>query len=302
MSCTSSHYFHSRRPISLERLRLSLLLTGQYLTERQSPGGGFCFYRGYYLEEPNLADTFHAVSAWGLVTRDPLPERRGHVAFVLRHEVEQQPFALYYRVNSLRTLGASDPDEERVREAVAALPLVLPNLGSTALQSPLRRLGYCLWLKRHLGVLDGSEAQIGEVLLAGEGDEGGYGNPPNLVDTVEALRVLALCGARPGAVTVGFVRSLGIPGFGFQLTAHSLSPTLETTCAGIECSSMLGTPVEFADDALDYVLACQTGNGGYALRPEALPDLAWTHLALRALCTGLDTPTLEHAPSLLRGP
>lgn len=302
MSCTSSHYFHSRRPIAPERLRSSLLLTRQYLTERQSPSGGFCFYRGYYLEEPNLADTFHAVSAWGLVTRDPLPERRGHVAFVLRHEVEQQPFALYYRVNSLRALGASDPDEERVREAVAALPLVLPNMGSTAPQLPLRRLAYCLWLKRHFGLLDGPEVHVGEALFASEGDEGGYGNPPNLVDTIEALQVLTLCGARPRALTVGFVRSLGIPGFGFQLTVHSLSPSLETTCAGIECSSLLGTSVEFADDALDYVLACQTGNGGYALRPEALPNLAWTHLALRALCTGLDTTALEHASSTPRGP
>lgn len=302
MSCTSSHYFHSRRPISPERLRSSLLLTRQYLTERQSPSGGFCFYRGYYLEEPNLADTFHAVSAWGLVTRDPLPERRGHVAFVLRHEVEQQPFALYYRVNSLRALGASDPDEERVREAVAALPLVLPNMGSTAPQLPLRRLAYCLWLKRHFGLLDGPEVHVGEALFASEGDEGGYGNPPNLVDTIEALQVLTLCGARPRALTVGFVRSLGIPGFGFQLTAHSLSPSLETTCAGIECSSLLGTSVEFADDALDYVLACQTGNGGYALRPGALPNLAWTHLALRALCTWLDTTALEHASSTARGP
>jgi len=289
-------YFHTRRPISPDRLRANLQLTRQYLIERQSPDGGFCFYRGYYLEEPNLADTFHGLSAWKLLTRDALPAGHDHVGFVLRHAVEQQPFALYFRVNCLIALDVSDPAEAQVREAVSALPLILPDMGSTALQSPLKRLAHALWLKRHCGVLDASASDLGEALLATEGDEGGYGNPPNLVDTVEALRVLALCSARPSSVTVGFVRSLGIPGFGFQLTAHSLSPNLETTSAGIESSALLGTPVEFVDDALDFVLACQTGNGGYALRPGALPDLAWTHLALRTLCTGLDIEKLEHAP------
>lgn len=283
------HDFPSRRPLSPDRLRNSLQCTRQYLLERQSPGGGFCFYRGYHLEEPSLADTFHGLSAWALSTRDALPEKAAHAAFVLRHTPEPQPFALYYRVRCLLALGVGDPAAALVREAVRALPLVLPDMGSTALQSPLARLGHGLWLKRHFGVLDEAAIDAGKALLAAEGEEGGYGNPPNLVDTVEALRVLDLCGARVRSITVSFVRGLAAPGFGFQLTPHSLSPSLEITCAGIACSNRLGTTIEFADDALDFVLACQTGNGGYALRPDALPDLAWTHLALRAVNTCLAT-------------
>jgi len=32
-----------------------------YLASRQSPSGGFCFYRTEFLDQPNLADTYCAV-------------------------------------------------------------------------------------------------------------------------------------------------------------------------------------------------------------------------------------------------
>jgi hypothetical protein len=39
----------------------------RYLLGRQSPTGGFCFYRSEYLDEANLFDTWHAVAALALL-------------------------------------------------------------------------------------------------------------------------------------------------------------------------------------------------------------------------------------------
>jgi prenyltransferase beta subunit len=35
--------------------------------------------------------------------------------------------------------------------------------------------------------------------------------------------------------------------------------------------------------ALAFILDCQTGDGGFARAPDALPDIALTHLALAGL-------------------
>ena len=39
----------------------------RYLAARQSPGGAFCFYRTDRVDEPNLADTYHALRALALL-------------------------------------------------------------------------------------------------------------------------------------------------------------------------------------------------------------------------------------------
>jgi hypothetical protein len=290
VSCTPA--ITAPNPVLRQRLARAFRQARAYLLERQSPGGGFCFYRGYYLEEPSLADTWHGVGAWRLLTRERLPGHARHVAFIRGLPVEPQPFALCYRVRGLQALGAADFHEAEVRAAIAALSLRLPAMDGTDLQSPLRRLAYGLWLRRHAG-LPRDEAALAHALREAEDPDGGYGHPPNLHDTAEALAVLAACGERAGPRTAAFVRRLAVRGFGFQLTAHSLSPSLETTCAGVACCARLGIPVDHADDAIDFIAGCQTGSGGFALRPEALPDLAWTYLALRTLRRCLGVPALD---------
>lgn len=43
-------------------IQQALMRASKYLLGRQSSNGGFCFYRSKYVDEPNLFDTYHAVS------------------------------------------------------------------------------------------------------------------------------------------------------------------------------------------------------------------------------------------------
>jgi hypothetical protein len=262
---------------------LALRRARDYLLSKQSPGGGFCFYRGYYLEEPNLADTWHGVAALTELLRVVPAERDEHAGFVARQAVEPQPFALYYRLRSLLALEVADPAQAEVGRAVAALRVGLPDPARPHLfGAALQRLRCVLWLRRHLGMA-GAKEDLAEAMLAMANADGGYGTPSNLPDTEAAIAVLALCGAEPHPATRGFVQSMADPQFGFRLTAASRSPNLETVHAGAAGCRRLGLDVPHAAAATAFVLSCQTGSGGFARTADALPDLALTHMALTVL-------------------
>lgn len=254
-----------------------------YLLERQSPQGGFCFYRGYYVEEPNLADTWHAIAVLTGLLGMVLPEKRSHASFIVGQPVEPQPLALYDRVRALRVLGVDDPQSAEVASAVMALQTHFPDMATQAsLSAALQRIKCTIWLKQHFGrpvAVDG----LAQTLLQAEHADGGYGTPPNLLDTEAVIAVLRLCGRTSPSRTGDFVHRMAVPGFGFRLTAGSLSPNLETVCAGMRSCSRLGLSVPHAQDALAFVLSCQTGNGGFARATGALPDITLTYLALTTL-------------------
>lgn len=269
-----------------------------YLLERQSPAGGFCFYRGYYAEEPNLADTWHALATLIGLLGVMLPDKDKHAAFVIEQPVDPQPVTLHARVRALQTLGIDDPHSVEVADAVASLPVKsIDHAMQISLEAALRRLRCTLWLKRHVGQVVAIDA-LAQALLRIEHTDGGYGTPPNLIDTEAVIAVLALCGHRvPTERTGAFVQRMAIPGFGFRLTADSLSPHLETTCAGIFACCRLGLPVPHAEDAMTFILSCQAGNGGFARAADALPDLSLTHLALAALSAQVAPQSLRDVAS-----
>jgi hypothetical protein len=255
-----------------------------YLSSKQSPGGGFCFYRGYYLEEPNLADTWHGIAVLtGLLGVALAGSSDEHAGFVIRQAVEPQPFALYYRLRSLQALKVADPMQGEVGRAVAVLRAGLPDPARPHLfGAALQRLRCVLWLRRQLGIEDAT-AETAEAILAMANADGGYGTPSNLPDTEAAVAVLALCGAAPRLATGEFVQSMADPQFGFRLTAASRSPNLETVHAGVASCRRLDLAIPHAAAAKAFVLSCQTGNGGFARTADALPDLALTHMALAVL-------------------
>lgn len=255
-----------------------------YLLERQSPNGGFCFYRGYYAEEPNLADTWHAIAVLTGLLGMVLPEKSSHAGFIVGQPVEPQPLALYDRVRALRVLGVDDPESAEVASAVMALQTHHPDIATHAsLNASLQRIKCTLWLKQHFGLPIAAVDELAKALLQTEHADGGYGTPPNLLDTEAAIAVLMLCGQTSPSRTGDFVHRMAVPGFGFRLTAGSLSPNLETACAGMRSCCRLGLPVPHAQDAVAFVLSCQTGNGGFARAAGALPDITLTHLALTTL-------------------
>lgn len=275
---------------SQHRLGASRVAAAAYLRSRQSPGGGFCGYRSELLDEPNPFDTWHAVASLGLLG-EAVPQAGACARFVAAQLVDGQVHALYYRVRSLHTLGSPDPQGPAVRAAVADLVVQRPDpcMSPSELGGALQSLRHAVWLKQHFGCAHRC-ADIVETLLRLEDTGGGFAVPPDLVTTEAVCAVLRLCGHAVPASTADYVDSLALVEFGFRLTATSLSPNLETLCAGIRCCSVSGRAMVHRADAERFILACQGGRGGFARAPGALPDIACTHLALEGL-------ELLHQPS-----
>ena len=270
-----------------DRFATALQHACAYLLEKQSPGGGFCFYRGYYLEEPNLADTWHGVAALTDLLGVELPEPAKHAAFIVGQAVEQQPLGLCYRIRTLLALHANDPASAEVERAVAALEVNLPDparphLFGTALQ----RLRCILWLRRHVG-LDTATHDLAQAILGATNEDGGYGAPSNLLDTADAIAVLRFCGAAPAPATREFVSSMADPQFGFRVVVRAPSPNLETVHAGAASCRRLDLDIPYAAAATSFVLSCQSGGGGFARTSDALPDMTLTYMALTTLIRDL---------------
>lgn len=257
--------------------------TRDYLVGRQCGNGGFSFYRSDFLEEPDPSSTWHAIGALARLGAD-IP-RSGDVArYVIGQSIVAQPYGLYFRTRVLDRLGLDDPHVEAVKAAVATLPVAVPSAMESGTCARLERLRLTLWLKRRLD-LRFHAGPVADALSRLEGDGGGFGTPPNLIDTRQALSCLALCDRPTSERCARFVENMAVPDFGFRLAEHSLSPTLEVVCAGLACSRRIGRPAAYPIDALVSILECQTGNGGFARAPGALPDIRFTHLALIGLET-----------------
>lgn len=265
----------------------------EYLIEKQSPGGGFCFYRGYHLEEPNISDTWHGVAALTDLLGVELSQRKGHADFVIGYPVERQPFLLYYRIRCLLALQTIDPAAAEVERAVEALHPSLPDPARPhLLGASLKRLHCVLWLRNHLG-METATQHFAQKVLAMAHEDGGYGVPSNLLDTADAIALLRLCGAALPEATREFVSSMADPQFGFRLSATSRSPNLETVHAGAASCRRLALGIPHVAAAASFVLSCQTGNGGFGRASNALPDLELTYMALTTLIRDLQEPSIS---------
>lgn len=253
-----------------------------YLLGRQSPSGGFCFYRTGCLEEPSLSDTWYATASLRLLGELP-PHQDALVNFVCGQPPAGQVYELYYRTYTLDILHRTDPYHSLVKDMVDTLPLSLSEPSRyAALNGQLEHLLLALRLKEKFG-LTSITGNITKTILGIENPNGGFGTPSNLLDTHSAISVLALCGHGPSMQTATFVSQMALPNFAFRLTKNSLLPTLETVCAGISCCKLLNQPVAYPKDAASFILACQVNNGGFARAPAALPDIGLTYLALDGL-------------------
>lgn len=270
----------SSLPESLHvRAREAAVQAQRYLAGRQSRTGGFCFYRWLGIDEPTLRDTWHAVAALRLLDAD-VPRRDEVVAF-LRSFRGAGFDDLYHRTLALANLGErGDPDAiARIDKLDAAATLADPNLPVNArLQRALR----IITMQNSLATIRTADA-VAEYILD-LCDQGGWGDKPNLPDTWLALAILDRCGYHAiTGETRAFVDALQTPSFGFTATRDSTWSPLEVLHAGLRACVLLRLPVRHPTDAVAGVLACQTGNGGFARTADALPDIALTHLGLLAL-------------------
>ena len=253
-----------------------------YLRARESPDGGFCFYRSQFVDEPNLLDTYHAVSALRLAGACPqYPEALlGYLDTAPDYGVSY----LYYQAFALEALGQADRLSPGRRGAIADLRIGPPDLTSAVgLSAWLQDARQAVLLKTRFTVpFDPAPAMA---LLDQARSGGVFGQKPNLLDSYLGLDALAALGHRhPSTEILCFVDALQTPTFGFCFGPHAAMPRLDVLHAGVKCCSLLGLPVRYPGAALKFALACQTGDGSFARAPFALPDIEMTHLALEVIC------------------
>ena len=254
-----------------------------YIESRQSRNGGFCFYKGIYIDEPNLHDTYHAVAARCIIGADV--EHADALARFVAHFPLGGSTHYYYYAFTLDLLGRSALiDSERLAR-IAALPVAVPPAGRrVATNSWLAAVLRTARLKRRFAELRDFPEFVRFIgtLKA----DGGYGKKANLLDTYLCISIVALLDKLPGAADLRrFVERLQVPTFGFRLTGDSLVTNLDVLHAGVKCCSMLGLPLKYPADALAFALACQTSNGGFSRVPDALPDIEMTRRALQIVAS-----------------
>lgn len=248
-----------------------------YVLGRQSPQGGFCFYRSVLIDEPNLHDTYYAVRALSLLGK-AVPARAALLDFLQAFSA-LDAHGLFFRVFIADAVGA--PMAADMGAQIAKIPIAIP-AASTSLSSWLFRCVRVVRLKYRL------ERMVPASMLADfvERQEraGGFGEPPNLGDTYLALRLLKLLDAlRPDVDRAAFIDGLQEPRFGFRPTVDAVAPNLDTLYAGVGCCGLLAHPVRYAEPVLNFILASQADNGGFARVPDALPDLEYTYRAIATI-------------------
>lgn len=256
-----------------------------YIRTRQSPSGGFCFYRYGSVDEPSLGDTYYAVAALRLFDIK-VPHAGKTADFVM----EARALGLTYLYFSALTLDHLDLDSRisvETFERIGHLPITVPETASSVDTSGwLESVRKTVRLQQRFTptALDG--AALTEKLaafIADLMDRGGFGVRRDLWDTYLALSISAFLGLRVLDEMVAFVDSLQQPPVGFLMTPHSAMSSLDVAYAGVRCCEILGIPVRHNQDVMDLTLGCQTANGGFAHAPMALPNLEFTYRALKVL-------------------
>lgn len=261
------------------RARDAAAKAAEYLQRRQSPEGGFCFYRWQSVDEPSLHDTWHALATFRLLGLD-VP-RPGRVAEFLQGFDAAGFDDFYHRTLAFAALSIA-PDArilQRIGDLDAGALLKDARLSMTG---RLERALRMVTLQRRFAAITAPDASI--LAVRGLRRDGGWGDKPNLGDTWLALAILTACGeSGPDGATRHFVEGLQVASFGFTATADSMYANLEAVHAGLRASRALQLPMRHAADAVSFVLACQGSDGGFARTPDALPNIALTHCGVLAL-------------------
>ncbi len=284
-----------------------------YILGRQSRSGGFCFYQHGSIEEPSLGDTYYAVSAlklFGIEVRNSSQVAK----FVGQARIFGLTY-LYFCAFTLDRLGLATRVGPEALAQIGALTIALPDeaLSSDRMRA-VERSGWLESVRKTIRLqrrfrtsgLEHARARSSADRRSASADRpvverdryahvagfigdlitrGGFGVRGNLWDTYLALAIASLLGIEATAETVAFVDSLQQSPFGFLMTPHSTMPSLDVLYAGVQCCTFLELPIRLSREVIEFLLACQTADGGFSHAPRALPNLEFTYRALQTLAT-----------------
>jgi hypothetical protein len=269
-----------------------------YIRTRQSPSGGFCFYRYGGIDEPNLGDTYYAVAALRLYGIE-VPNARKAGEFVSQARIFGLTY-LYFCAFTLEHLGLASRISEEMLAAIRTLSIAVPeNARSVDTSGWLESVRKTIRLQQRFTATAPVEKLAAMLVPRAARSEscypqvagfvadllqrGGFGVRANLWDTSLALSVAALLGLRPPDGLVAFIDSLQQPPVGFLMTPQSAVSSLDVAYAGSRCCEILALAVRHRQELIEFTLSCQSPNGGFAHAPMALPNLEFTYRGLQTL-------------------
>ena len=264
-----------------------------YLMSRQTPDGGFCYYRAYGVEESNGKDTYSAVA--GLLSlQAQVPDSDKLVAWLHRLQNNQGGYSSFsmgwFALETLRLLNVQplhNPETflKTEHDRFLSLDWRSRTMEWSSLLLSLSRLS-TLMRQQAIAVTADFRGEFSALLESLSGHHGGYGKPvENLLDTYSVAIIVDFLTLEQPAEILKFAELCSDRAFGFRLTPSGSANSLATIHAGIGLFRLCGAamPQERTEIIRRYIASCQTGSGGFGRSPDAIATLADTWLALDAL-------------------
>lgn len=264
-----------------------------YLIGRQTPDGGFCFYRAYGVEDSNGKDTYSAVA--GLCSlQASVPDLNKLLAWLHRLQNNRGGYFNFsmgwFVLETLRLLNAKplyDPEAFLQAEHDQFLSIDW-RVRTMEWSSLLLRLSRLTTLMGQSAMIASASfrTEVSILLDSLRGRHGGYGHPAeNLLDTYRVAIIIDRLNLKQPAGILEFAERCGDGVFGFRQVPSGSANSLAAVHAGIGLYNLCGAAM--SQDRIasirSYISSCQTGIGGFGRTPGAIATLEDTWLALDCL-------------------
>lgn len=263
----------------------------KYILGRQTPQGGFSFYRygPWGVEEPNTQDTRAALNGLHWLG-EPVPHRDAVISWLLEQQASDGGYSSHMiadgalsALQCLQTEPLHDPT--RYLMAWAGQLHIADNVAMDAsmwLDSARR----CARLLIAYGVSVAGLRETVQSILPSQNDEsGGYvSGAPNVISTWNALALASTLDLEcASGKALEFTRQCENPQWGFTLTPASSASELSVHFAGMHTLKQFGLLPRYPQALEAFVVMCQAGTGGFGRVPAAVPGLRETACALNIL-------------------
>jgi hypothetical protein len=256
-----------------------------YITERRCHKGGYCFYRQ---EEPNLSDTFFALTSQQLLGIEFGDELT--LNFIQNTQRSNGSyFSITYAYYALKSLSIL-----KVKPLYSPESLILNNLGLydpknllSGVSSVFRNLLFVISLMKtiNLEIPPKSREFVIEFVLSFQNSDMGFGvEHSTLLETSHAINILNSIDYNFEQLrSYSFIRKCEHSVFGFTNIPSTSLSYLEYLHAGLVISQLLDYEINSFSQCREFVLNCQTNKGGFARCVGGIATLENTFYAVNSL-------------------
>lgn len=263
-----------------------LTATVAYVRGRQTPAGGFSYYRAWGVEEPGAADTFHAMAV--LAAMDAAPDRREECVQWLQdcqgEDGSYAGIATAWHVTQALACLSSAPQRSPADWLAPYSERLFDGMGDEEdAGESLLSLARYVELREHFSLkLDARHRNaIADRLVQMRDANGGFPRDGvNLVDCAVALRLMRATGLLAERRLLEFALACQDTACGFCAVAEGKSTHLGVLAAGVAIMRHFGAAPAYPRSLLDLTRACRHASGGFGRHIGAVATLHDTYLAV----------------------